>query len=92
MKLFALETAVWKMSGAPASNFGLVGRGRVAVAHWADLVVFDAATVNDRATYEHPQRAAAGIDAVFVNGQAVWQHGRETAARPGQVLARKRPA
>ncbi len=91
IKLFPLETAVWKMTGLPARNFGLAERGRVAAGHWADLVVFDADTVIDRATYDDPQRAAAGIDAVFVNGQAVWQHGGETGARSGQVLARRRP-
>ena len=91
LKLFALETAVWKMTGLTARNFGLAGRGTVAEGAHADLVVFDPETVADTATYEDPQRPAAGIEAVLVNGVPVWQAGRGTGARPGQVLARRAP-
>jgi N-acyl-D-amino-acid deacylase len=90
LNLFPLETAVWKMSGLAAGNFGLEGRGRVAAGCAADLVVFDAATVIDTATYDEPQRAATGIEQVIVNGAPVWQAGRETGARPGRVLKRMR--
>ncbi|MCW5633704.1 MAG: D-aminoacylase [Rubrivivax sp.] len=88
LNLFPLETAVWKMTGLTAGNFGLEGRGRIAEGAFADLVVFDADAVLDTATYEEPQRASAGIDAVVVNGQAVWGAGGDTGARPGQVLRR----
>ena len=88
LRLFPLETAVWKMTGLSARNFGLAGRGTVAVGQAADVVVFDAATVLDRATYAQPRQPATGIDAVLVNGAPVWQHGRSTGARPGQVLRR----
>ncbi|MFZ4652029.1 MAG: N-acyl-D-amino-acid deacylase family protein [Rubrivivax sp.] len=87
--LFPLETAVWKMTGLTARNFGLADRGRIAVGLAADLVVFDAGRIADTATYDDPQRPAAGIDTVLVNGVAVWAHGRETGARPGQVLTRR---
>jgi N-acyl-D-amino-acid deacylase len=90
LKLFPLETAVWKMTGLTAHNFGLDGRGCVAVGACADLVLFDAATVADVATYEDPQQPSRGIERVFVNGVAVWEHGRATGARPGQVLPRGR--
>lgn len=90
LKLFPLETAVWKMTGLSAHNFGLEGRGQVAEGAAADLVLFDAATVADTATYEHPQQPAHGIRQVFVNGLAVWDGGRATGARPGQVLPRGR--
>ena len=90
--LFPLETAVWKMTGLTARNFGLADRGRVAEGLAADLVVFDAGTVADTATYDEPQRAAAGIAAVLVNGVPVWAQGRATGARPGQVLTRQRAA
>jgi N-acyl-D-amino-acid deacylase len=90
LNLFSLETAVWKMSGLTAANFGLEGRGRIAEGARADLVLFDAEAVIDTATYEDPQRPAAGIDTVIVNGEPVWEQGRETGARPGQVLARAR--
>ena len=76
--LFPLETAVWKMTGLTARNFGLAGRGMVAVGQQADLVLFDAATVRDAATYDEPTRAAEGIHAVIVNGAVAWK----TVARP----------
>ncbi|RVT54520.1 N-acyl-D-amino-acid deacylase family protein [Rubrivivax albus] len=86
--LFPLETAVWKMTGLTARNFGLADRGTVAVGQAADLVVFDADAISDTATYDDPQRPAAGIDVVLVNGEPVWQGGAITGARPGQVLRR----
>ncbi len=92
LNLFPLETAVWKMTGLTAGNFGLEGRGLIAEGCWADLVVFDAEAVIDTASYEDPQRPAAGIDAVIVNGEPVWQAGQGTGARPGRMLRRRRPA
>lgn len=84
--LFPLETAVWKMTGLPARNFGLTERGRISVGCHADLVVFDPNTVRDTASYDNPTQAAAGIQTVLVNGQTIWQDGHSTGARPGQVL------
>ena len=86
--LFPLETAVWKMTGLSARNFGLQGRSTLKVGHHADVVVFDAATILDTATYEAPIQAAAGIDAVIVNGIIAWQHGAHSGARSGQPLSR----
>lgn len=86
--LFPLETAVWKMTGLSARNFGLPQRGTVQIGQHADLVVFDAATVRDTASYETPAQPAAGIDAVIVNGALSWQQGRHCGARNGQVIAR----
>jgi len=79
---------VWKMTGLPARNFGLSDRGTVAPGQAADLVIFDAGTVADEATYDAPVRASAGIDAVFVNGELAWRAGAPTGARAGQVLRR----
>lgn len=87
--LFPLETAVWKMTGLTARNFGLHGRGTLEVGQHADLVVFDAATVRDTASYEAPATPAAGIDAVVVNGVLTWQDGAHTGARSGLVIVRK---
>jgi len=92
LNLFPLETAVWKMTGLTAANFGLADRGRIAEGAAADLVVFDADTVIDTATYEAPQQAAAGIERVVVNGTPVWAAGQGTGARPGQVLTRTETA
>lgn len=86
--LFPLETAVWKMTGLTARNFGLADRGVIAVGRAADLVVFDAGTVRDAATYETPDRAAEGIDAVVVNGELAWAEGESSGARGGRVLTR----
>src|SRR5690606_9426961 len=86
--LFPLETAVWKMTGLTARNFGLHQRGTLAPGHHADIVVFDAATVRDAATYETPTRPAEGIDAVIVNGAVTWRQGVHTGARNGHVITR----
>jgi N-acyl-D-amino-acid deacylase len=89
VSLFPLETAVWKMTGLTARNFGLEGRGTIATGQHADLVLFDAATVRDAATYENPTRPAEGIHSVIVNGTVAWQQGRHTGARSGAVIARQ---
>ena len=86
--LFSLEQAVHKMTGLPAATFGLAGRGAIRAGAHADLVVFDPDTVIDRASYEHPMAAAAGIEAVMVNGRMVWAEGAATGERPGRVLDR----
>jgi N-acyl-D-amino-acid deacylase len=86
--LFPLETAVWKMTGLTARNFGLEGRSTLKPGNFADVVIFDAATVRDAADYETPTKPAEGIDTVIVNGQVAWQGGRHSGARPGQVVTR----
>ena len=86
--LFPLHEAIRRMTGLPAERFRLKDRGRLAVGHFADLVLFDPATVKDTATFEAPQQPAAGIHSVWVNGQKVWHEHRSTAARPGHVLKR----
>lgn len=86
--LFPLETAVRKMTGLTARNFGLVDRGEIRVGAFADLTLFDPATIADAADYRHSTTPARGIVEVFVNGQSVWAGGRASGARPGQVLRR----
>jgi N-acyl-D-amino-acid deacylase len=87
--LFGLEEAVRKMTGLPAARFGLSGRGRVAAGGYADITVFDPATVLDRATFEQPTTPAAGIEHVFVNGRPVWAAGRPSGEHPGRALRRQ---
>lgn len=89
LRLFPLETAVHKMTGLTARNFGLVGRGVISEGSYADLVLFDADTIDDTATYNRPVAAARGIETVVVNGEIVYHDGRITGARPGRVLARQ---
>jgi N-acyl-D-amino-acid deacylase len=89
LRLFGLEEAVRKMTGLPAARFGLTGRGMVAAGAYADITVFDPATVIDRATFEQPITPAAGIEHVFVNGRPVWAEGKPTSDRPGRALRRQ---
>ena len=74
-RLFSLEQAVRKLSGYPAERFGLSRRGRIEAGHFADLVVFDADTVVDLATYQDPHQYPLGIEHVFVNGVGVVRAG-----------------
>ncbi|GLC24960.1 N-acyl-D-amino-acid deacylase family protein [Roseisolibacter agri] len=85
-KVLTLEEAVRKMTSWPATRMRLAGRGAIQVGNWADVTIFDLATLDDRATYEAPTRSPAGIDWVLVNGVVVLDHGKHTGAKPGQVL------
>ena len=89
MGLFDLETAVHKMTGLTAVEFGFVDRGVLREGGFADITIFDAHAISDRATFQNPKMPAAGIDTVIVNGQIVWNDGASTGARPGQVLRRE---
>jgi dihydroorotase/N-acyl-D-amino-acid deacylase len=87
-KVLTLEEAVRKMTSMPARRLGLTGRGEVAEGKVADLVIFDAATVADRATFTAPHQYPAGIGDVLVNGVPVVVNGALSAARPGRVIKR----
>lgn len=86
--LLTLPDAIRRMTSLPAAWFGFRDRGVVRQGAFADLVVFDPATVKDTATFTHPAQPAAGIDLVMCNGRVTWQGGAHTGARPGRVLAR----
>ncbi|HTS52336.1 MAG TPA: D-aminoacylase [Burkholderiales bacterium] len=90
--LFSLEQAVHKMTGLTARTFGLEDRGVLRPGAFADITLFDAAIVDEAATFENPLALSRGIDTVVVNGSVAWQHGRGTGTRSGRVLARKRDA
>ena len=74
------------MTSLPADRFGLADRGRIAEGAFADLVLFDPATVTDTATFEAPHAYPTGIDAVIVNGRVAWDG--ENRERAGRVLHR----
>ncbi len=81
-----LEEAIRKFSALPASRLGLADRGVLKAGMWADVVVFDPATVRDVATFESPNQLSQGMDYVLVNGVPVIDDGKMTGALPGRVL------
>jgi len=85
-KLFTLEDAVRKMTWSTAQILGLRERGLLKEGMFADVVVFDPATVIDNATFEKPHQNSSGVRDVFVNGVAVWKDGKHTGATPGRAL------
>jgi N-acyl-D-amino-acid deacylase len=87
--LLTLPEAVRKLSGLAAANVGIRERGTIAAGNFADLVLFDPATVIDRASLEDPSALSAGIHTVWVNGRVVFQNGRATGEFPGRVVRRQ---
>ncbi|MGH9861047.1 MAG: N-acyl-D-amino-acid deacylase family protein [Candidatus Acidiferrales bacterium] len=85
-RVIRLEEAIRKMTSLPAQRFRLTERGLVRPGMWADLVVFDAATVIDTATFEKPHSFSEGFRYVLVNGVVTIEGGKHTGARAGQVL------
>src|SRR5688572_1657173 len=90
LRLFSLETAVHKMTGKSAARLKLRDRGVLRAGNFADVVVFDPATVADKSTFEQPHQYSVGIEYVFVNGVAAVDAGNFTDARAGRVLKRSR--
>lgn len=87
-RVLILPDAIRKMTSAPATALGLKQRGMIAPGHFADLVLFDPATVVDRATTKDPRALSEGIESVWVNGDVVYEKGRATGRTPGKVLRR----
>ena len=89
-KLLTVEEAVRKMTSLPASNLGIERRGLLKEGYFADVAVFDPATIQDHATFEKPRQLATGVFEVFVNGVEVIRGGEHTGAKPGRVVKRAR--
>ena len=81
-----LQDVIRRLTSFPAANLKLDRRGSLAPGMFADVVVFDPATIRDHATYERPQQYATGVRDVFVNGAQVLRDGEHTDARPGRVV------
>ncbi|MBZ5611799.1 MAG: D-aminoacylase [Acidobacteriia bacterium] len=81
-----LEEAIRKFSALPAQRLRLTDRGVLKKGMWADVVVFDPATIHDRATFENPNQLSDGMEFVLVNGVPVIENGKQTNALPGKVL------
>jgi N-acyl-D-amino-acid deacylase len=76
------------MTSLPSSILGLPDRGVIREGAWADVVVFDAGAIDDRATLEEPRLRAQGVEAVFVNGRAGYRNGGLTGTLSGVALSR----
>jgi len=84
--VLSLEEAVRKMTSAVATRLRIRDRGMLAVGYFADVVVFDPATVGEQATYQRPNQLSTGVEQVFVNGRAVVSDGVHTGALPGRAV------
>ena len=87
-KVMPLEEAVHRMTSLAAEHMGIKDRGRITPGMFADLVLFDPATVIDRATPQEPHLTSVGIARVWVNGVEVFTDGKTTGAKPGRVIRR----
>jgi N-acyl-D-amino-acid deacylase len=85
-KIISLEEAIRRLTRLPAENLKLDRRGALKLGYFADVVVFDPAKIQDRATFDKPHQYATGVVHVFVNGTQVLQNGRHTGAKPGRVV------
>jgi N-acyl-D-amino-acid deacylase len=90
-KILRIEDAIRKMTSLPATTFRLADRGELRPGAWADIVVFDPATVADHSIYKDPHHYATGFRYVFVNGVMVVHDDQHTGVRPGKVLRRNSP-
>ncbi len=84
--VITLEDAVRKMTSAVATRLSIHDRGLIKPGMYADVVVFDPATVADRATFEDPHQLSVGVEEVFVNGMHVLRAGEHTGAKPGRIV------
>jgi len=85
-KAATLQDAVRRLTSLPATNLSLKQRGWLKPGYYADVVVFDPATIQDHATFEKPKQLATGVDDVFINGVQVLRGGKHTGAKPGRVV------
>jgi N-acyl-D-amino-acid deacylase len=85
-KVISLPEAIRRLTSLPAANLGLADRGRLQPGHFADIAVFDPATITDHATFSEPHRYATGMHHVIVNGVPVVKNGDHTGATPGRFV------
>jgi len=85
-KLISLEQAVYRLTTLPATNLGIKDRGALKPGYYADVVVFDPATIGDRSTFEKPHQYSVGMRDVFVNGVGVLRNGEHSGATPGRAV------
>jgi N-acyl-D-aspartate/D-glutamate deacylase len=88
-KLMPLETAIHKMTGLTSEHLNISDRGLITPGYYADLVLFNPATVIDNATITNPTALSAGIEMVWVNGVLVYQNQKATGKHPGVFVPRR---
>ena len=84
--MIPLQEAIRRLTHFPATNLKLDRRGLLCPGYFADVVVFDPATIQDHATFAQPHQYATGMRHVFVNGEHVLREGEHTGATPGRVV------
>jgi N-acyl-D-amino-acid deacylase len=89
-QVIPLPEAIRRMTSYAATDLGIAERGSLRTGYFADVVVFDPATIAARATYENPHQYAVGVAHVFINGVQVLRDGQHTGAKPGRVVRRGR--
>lgn len=85
-QVLTLEEAIHRMTGLPAANLRLNGRGLLRPGYFADITIFDPATIQDNATFDQPHQYATGVSGVLVNGVVVVRDGEHTGAMPGAII------
>lgn len=85
-KVIPMEEAIYKLTGLPAANLKIKKRGSLTPGYYADVAIFDAAKIQDHATFEKPHQYSTGMVHVLVNGTVVLKDGEHTGAKPGRVV------
>jgi N-acyl-D-amino-acid deacylase len=85
-KVLSLAEAIRKLTKLPATNLHIDRRGELKAGHYADVVIFDPAAIQDHATYDKPHQFATGVLHVLVNGVPVLKDGEHTGAKPGRFV------
>ncbi|MEN8800163.1 MAG: amidohydrolase family protein, partial [Flavobacteriaceae bacterium] len=85
-QVISLEEAIRRLTSLPADNLKLQKRGKLQAGYFADVVLFKADSIRDRATFDKPHQYATGVEHVFVNGVQVIQGGNHTGSFPGKVI------
>ena len=88
-KIISLENAIYKMTALTAQHLGIQDRGIIKAGNYADLVLFNPATVKDNATIQDSKALSSGIEMVWINGQLTYQNKKATGNFPGVLIKRK---
>ena len=85
-QVISLEEAIYRLTGLSSQKLSIQNRGKLAPGFYADIVIFDPATVRDKATFEKPHQYSEGMVHVLVNGTPVLKNGEHTGATPGMLV------